>query len=40
MSKNTVTVYITKYALSYGITRETGCIVEKGYASRNLGTCS
>lgn len=37
MSNDTVTVYVTKYALSYGITRETGCVIENGYASRNLG---
>lgn len=35
MSENTVTVYVTKYALSGGITKETGCTIsEDGWASR------
>lgn len=37
MSSGAVTVYVTKYALSSGITKETGCVIENGYASRNLG---
>lgn len=32
---DTVTVYVTKYALSSGITKETGCVIDKGgYAHR------
>lgn len=37
MSKDTVTVYVTKYALSTGVTKETGCTIENGYAKRDIG---
>lgn len=38
MSRDTVTVYVTKYALSTGITKEAGCTIENGYAGRCLGS--
>lgn len=34
MSENTVTVYVVKYALSGGITKETGCTIDAGWAHR------
>lgn len=34
MSESTVTVYVTKYALSGGITKEAGCTIKNGYATR------
>lgn len=40
MNNDTVTVYVTKYALSTGITKETGCTIEAGWAGRDQGFCS
>lgn len=40
MSEDTVTVYVTKYALSSGITKETGCTIDVGGGARRGKFCS